>query len=186
MAKSYTGSIKLAATIKPTGNQPLDDRVVVNSYSDLLDATTFGTAVYKGMLVAIAGTNQVYSLVNDEHFLAGSGVVESDWERVGGDGYGVITTENYSSALTLATQENIGQIIYVENDEEDTDNTGITYNRGLYVVVGEDTLLKLAESSASGDIEEDVKNILIRLASVENKQKNDDDNIHIIGGDDIE
>ena len=60
MAKIFEGAIKLASTIQQTGAQPLDDRVVVAKVSDLYNS--FGTAIYNGMLVAVAETGDVYML----------------------------------------------------------------------------------------------------------------------------
>ena len=65
MAKIFNGMIPFASAIQPTGAQPLDDRVVVATMADLIDATTFGDAKYNGMLVAVVETQQVYMLVDD-------------------------------------------------------------------------------------------------------------------------
>ena len=184
MAKSFIGTIQFPAAIRPTGGQPLDDRVVVNSYEDLLAKDTFGTAVYDGMIVAIKGTNKVYALVNAKQYITEPN--DSFWERVGGDGFGTINAENFSAAKKLATADNKGQIIYVLNSEKDAENTGITYGSGLYYVVGDNTLLKLAQSSTSGDINDTVNDLVKRVAVLEEKQTNDDDVIHMITGDDVD
>lgn len=169
MGKIFNGQINLASTIHPTGSQPLDDRVVVASFDDLLNINTFGTAVYKGMLVVVSGTNNVYALVDETPFLNNGTVTADCWKPVS-EGYGVITAENYSNALTLATDSNKGQIIFVLSEETipDPENGDITYGSGLYVVVGNATLLKLAESSASGDIQEQVNNLTLRVTNIEN------------------
>lgn len=163
MGKLFNGSINLAATIRPTGNQPLDDRVVVESLNDLFSKSTFGTAVYKGMLVAVAGTNEVYALVNDKPFIEGGEITHDCWKPIS-EGYGVITADNYSASLNLATENNKGQIIYVLNEETASD---ITYGSGLYVVIGNGNLLKLAESAASGDIQQQVNNLETRVTNIE-------------------
>lgn len=69
MAKLYNGDKLFPLVIKPTGNQPLDDRAVVQSFNDLIDENTFmvdGSKVaYSGMLVAVVDDQQVYMLINE-------------------------------------------------------------------------------------------------------------------------
>lgn len=183
MGKLFKGAIKLASTIQPTGNQPLDDRCVVSSYSDLLAKSTFGTAVYLGMQVAIAGTSNVYILVNTDGFLGDRDVLDSDWGKVSGEGYGSVSADTYNTALSLATTDNIGQIIYAVNNYEDGDDK---YDAGAYIVTGNGTLQKLAQSSASGNIEADLASLTTRVSTLETKQETDDNTIHMLTGDDIE
>ena len=78
MAKIFEGAIKLASTIQQTGAHPLDDRVVVAKVSDLYDS--FGTAIYNGMLVAVAETGDVYMLKDKTKVGEAAG-----WKLIGGD-----------------------------------------------------------------------------------------------------
>ena len=78
MAKIFEGAIKLASTIQQTGAQPLDDRVVVAKVSDLYNS--FGTAIYNGMLVAVADTGDVYMLKDKTKVGSAEG-----WKLIGGD-----------------------------------------------------------------------------------------------------
>lgn len=66
MAKLFNGMIPFASAINPTGAQPLDDRFVVQSYSDLTNASTFGTAVYVGMFVSVIDDQKIYILTNKD------------------------------------------------------------------------------------------------------------------------
>ena len=68
MAKIYNGLIRFSSTIKPTGPQPLDDRTVVESISDLTNIDTFtidgASIAYRGMLVSVLEDDKVYLLKN--------------------------------------------------------------------------------------------------------------------------
>lgn len=86
MAKIFNGMIPFASAIQPTGAQPLDDRVVVATMADLIDATTFGDAKYNGMLVAVVETQQVYMLVDDVN-----STNSDSWVQVGTDFSGDIS-----------------------------------------------------------------------------------------------
>ena len=59
MAKKLNGSIPFALMFKPTGGQPLDDRVVVAKIADLHDKDTFGDTSYLGMMVVVEEDNQI-------------------------------------------------------------------------------------------------------------------------------
>ena len=86
MAKIFNGMIPFASAIRPTGAQPLDDRVVVATMADLTDASTFGDAKYNGMLVAVIETQQVYMLVDDVN-----STNSDSWVQVGTDFSGEIS-----------------------------------------------------------------------------------------------
>ena len=167
MAKLFNGSINFPSTMTPTGAQPLDDRTVVQSLTDLFAADTFGTALYNGMLVAVVDEQRVFMLVDKTKKTS-----EEGWVAVG-SGNGSIAVETYAEAVALATDDNIGQIIYVKTESEyDADGEGegaaVTYDIAPYIVIGEGALMKLSTSSASGDIESDVAALLNKVANLEN------------------
>lgn len=131
MSKLYTGKIGFSVGIVQTGAVPLDDRSVVASFNDLLNAETFGLSAYEGMLVAVVEDKQVYMLVDK----ANSTLAES-WVPVGASGKGTQTVGTYDEAVALATSDNLGQIIFV------------TEETFAYMVIGESLLMKLATSTA--------------------------------------
>ena len=67
MAKLFNGSINFPSTMKPTGAQPLDDRAVVDAFSALTDNSTFGSAKYDGMIVAVVEDQKAYMLVDSDN-----------------------------------------------------------------------------------------------------------------------
>ena len=171
MAKLFDGKKLFASAIKPTGGQPLDDRSVVSLFSDLTNASTFvvnGTsAAYKGMLVAVVETEQVYMLVNENNITS-----EDSWVAVG-SGNGSLAVETYGEAIALATNDNIGQVIYVKTkssydaDGEEGEGTAIEYDAAPYIVIGAGQLQKLAASTASGNIDGDVAELKTKVATLE-------------------
>lgn len=115
MAKIFNGMIPFASAIQPTGAQPLDDRVVVATMADLIDATTFGDAKYNGMLVAVVETQQVYMLVDDVN-----STNSDSWVQVGTDFSGDISdlsdrvddietdVENLTAKLNVSNVSGLG------------------------------------------------------------------------------
>lgn len=85
MAKTHNRSGNLGlpygTMIRPTGTTPLDDRLVVDSLSNLTDGTI--TAPYQGMVVNIAGTPDLWILTTQ-------GIQESriasNWVKVASGG----------------------------------------------------------------------------------------------------
>lgn len=158
MAKRYNGVIDFSLAFSPSGPQPLDDRLIVYNYSDLTK-DTFSGASYEGMQVYVLENKKYYVLVDREL---------DKWEEIGS---GNLLADNYTEALSLATIERIGQIIYVKNSEEITPEDGgdvVTYSSGPYIVIGNGDLQKLGTSSASGDLSSDVANLTTRVSNVEN------------------
>jgi hypothetical protein len=80
MAKIFNGKVLFASAMQPTGAQPLDDRVVVQSYSDLVDTTTFGDAKYLGMIVGVVDESKLYMLTNTDVTADGA------WKEIGAGG----------------------------------------------------------------------------------------------------
>lgn len=164
MAKIFNGKVLFASAMQPTGAQPLDDRVVVQSYSDLIDSTTFGDAKYLGMIVGVVDDSKVYMLTNTDV------AVEGAWKEIGAGG--AVSVETYAEAVALATDENIGQVIYVKTKSSyDADGEGegaaIEYDAAPYIVIGEGSLQKLAASTASGNIEGDVAELTTKVSELE-------------------
>jgi hypothetical protein len=79
-------------------------------------------------------------------------------------GNGSITVETYENALKEATSNNIGQVIYVKNDSLYEDEE---YDAGPYMSVGDNTLIKLASSTASGDVVNDISKLQTKVSGLE-------------------
>lgn len=113
MAKIYNGLIRFSSTIKPTGPQPLDDRTVVESISDLTNIETFtidgASIAYRGMLVSVLEDDKVYLLKNKDE------ITNSDsWLAIGSnndvnidDDYIIQLIESYLSDNDYATKDDI-------------------------------------------------------------------------------
>jgi len=154
MAKTFEGNIKLASAIAQTGAQPLDDRVVVASKSDLYNS--FGTAIYQGMHVVVTDENAAYILVDTSKVATAEG-----WKKVG-DGKGAIDASNYTAALALATNDNKGQIIYALAAEGTKGQAGY-HEAGPYIVMGAGSLQFLTTDSGTGETP------IERIAALESK-----------------
>lgn len=91
MAKKYTDGIVFASAFSPSGSQPLDNRTVVKSFSDLINETTFGDTKYDGMVVAVLDDQQTYMLIDSKN-----STQESSWKKLGADEspIGIGDTEN--------------------------------------------------------------------------------------------
>lgn len=108
MAKTHNKTGKFGLTfgvmLRPTGTTPLDDRLVVDSVSNLTDGTI--TAPYQGMVVNIAGTSDLWVLKTQ-------GIVESkitsNWERIGGN--------DSISNLTYSEDSDIDELLDGDSDE---------------------------------------------------------------------
>lgn len=164
MAKIFNGKVLFASAMQPTGAQPLDDRVVVQSYSDLVDVTTFGDAKYLGMIVGVVDDSKLYMLTNTDV------TAEGAWKEIGAGG--AVSVETYAEAVALASDENIGQVIYVKTKSSyDADGEGegvaVEYDAAPYIVIGTGSLQKLAASTASGDIEGDVAELTTKVSNIE-------------------
>lgn len=63
-----------------------------------------------------------------------------------------LVADNYAKATEMATDDNIGSIIYVKADSEQG-------TKGPYVVAGKGTIQKLGTTSSTGDLSTDVSNL---------------------------
>ena len=174
MAKLFNGKIAFASALQPTGAQPLDDRTVVQSLVELLAADTFvvngASAAYNGMIVSVLDEQKSYMLVNKDDISN-----EESWVAVG-SGNGSVAVETYAEAVALATNDNIGQVIYVKTKSSyDADGEGeseaIEYEAAPYIVIGEGQLQKLAASTASGNLDADVAQLKTKVADIDGTVK---------------
>ena len=132
--------------------EPIDSRMYVADINHIYSAENWKKVKpYPGLIVS-APDGEVRICVNADYTL------ESSWKKIGG---GAVSVATYAEAVTLATQDNIGQVIYVSTSSEydpDGDGEGApqTYGAAPYIVTGNGTLMKLAASSASDDVTEDI------------------------------
>lgn len=132
--------------------EPIDSRMYVADINHIYSAENWKKVKpYPGLIVS-APDGEVRICVNADYTL------ESSWKKIGG---GAVSVATYAEAVVLATQDNIGQVIYVSTESEyDADGDGgedpKRYAAAPYIVTGNGTLMKLAASTASGDVTEDI------------------------------
>ena len=181
-----------AMSFQRTGQFPIDRSGWFNSYADAVayakgdksDERGLGGTRYIGQIISVVENNEVkiYKIVIDP--AAGvdkKGVpVGGKLEEVGaGKGLGSVTAENYTEATGLATADNIGQIIYVKSPE----TVGETkYDVGAYIVSGVGTVMKLAQSSASGDVTGDIAHLQQSVSDIKRDVSTNKDAIAAVNG----
>lgn len=70
-----------------------------------------------------------------------------------------LVADDYTKAAAMATDDNIGSIIYVKNDSEQG-------TKGPYVVAGDGVIQKLGTTSSIGNISDDVSNLKATVATL--------------------
>ena len=173
----YSG-LGWGTTFEMNGRKPLVAKrsfpTLQDAYGYVNDLTATGTAC-PGLIIAVTNdiekNNGIYWIksvgtTNDEGQLVSGELVSA------GSGAGSEAVDFYKDALALATEENMGQIIYVKTttykkgddyttnrDEADVNDKGevTEYSAGPYVVTGASSVAKLGTTSASGDIAGDVE-----------------------------
>lgn len=165
---------------------PLDRSSMFASYADAVlyakgdgsDVRGFGATSYIGQVISVYenDTVKVYAIDYDRSLLDLSDSKMS-----------TVKVDNYLDAIAVAEEGTEGRIAYVMNktyeyvdengetqytkDEETASNADEnykSYDAGAYIVSGNGTLQKLAQSSASGDIEGDVTALQSRVTVIEN------------------
>lgn len=99
-----------------------------------------------------------------------------------GSGTGSVTAENYTAAKALATADNIGQLIFVLNEEVSTtekvpgsETEYVKYSAGPYVVTGTGSIAKIGTTSASGDLAGDVETLKGNVSTLQGAVKDLED-----------
>lgn len=143
--------------------EPIDSRMYVADINHIYSAENWKKVKpYPGLIVS-APDGEVRICVNADYTL------ESSWKKISG---GAVSVATYAEAVALATQDNIGQVIYVSTSSEyDPDGDGgddpKTYAAAPYIVTCNGTLMKLAASSASDDVTGAVAELQTRVSNVE-------------------
>lgn len=157
-------------SLQMAGKTPAIAKRIFDTYENakaFVDSTT-DTAL-PGILVSVIQdtdeNNGLYYVTK----AAGFGGVEAgagELVKVG-EGSGVINVETFAEAQAIATEDTIGQLVYLTVEDSET-TTDTTYTVGLYVVTGADTLAKLGTSSAGGeDLSGDVATLKGKVSSLE-------------------
>lgn len=135
--------------------EPIDSRMYVADINHIYSAENWKKVKpYPGLIVS-APDGEVRICVNADYTL------KSSWKKIGG---GAVSVATYAEAVALATQDNIGQVIYVSTESQYEDQQ---YGAAPYIVTGNGTLMKLTASSASGDVTEDIAGLQTRVTSLE-------------------
>lgn len=143
-------------------NIPLDEDAVMPTSAAVLTYVRTKSKCYPGQIFSVTGgtddSNGLYMAMS-----AGDG---GEIMKIGSEGNGSLALPDFGDAVGVATIENRGQIIYVENEtysyvsEGETIYTttvpsGVseysTYEAGPYIVTGNGLLSKLGTTSASGE-----------------------------------
>lgn len=123
MAKLYSSTMNLQAVFRSTAQAPLDNRQVVQTKADLINAGTFEGFAYKGMLVVTADTSAVYVL-NDV-----TKVTSADYS-----GWTELATSEGATAAASVVDLLDGNTAYVDLQIETADDGHKIYKLGLKMV----------------------------------------------------
>lgn len=160
---NFTGKVwDWTKPFQRTGQFPIDRSAIFASYEDAVkyakgdtnnpDSRGLCATSYVGQVISVYenGKVAVYKIEEDR--------------SLAGIGGGALTAENYTAAVALATADNIGQIIYVLNEE--TVEGGESYSEGPYIVAGAGVVSKLGTTTATGDLAGDVETLKSNVADI--------------------
>ena len=179
----FKSKLNWANVLQRTAPVPLDR---TDLFSSLADATAYargdgsdsrglGGTSFVGQVLTVYENGEVNVYVITEGESGVKGLKEV------GSSLSTAVVDDYSYALDYASQENAGRMVYVKAKTYSYEESGetiytttepepgvdfTTYDAGLYVVTG-NSLQKIAQSSASGDIESDVAALDARVAVTE-------------------
>lgn len=161
---NFTGKVwDWTKPFQRTGQFPIDRSAIFASYEDAVkyakgdaanpDSRALYATSYVGQIISVYenGKVAVYKIEEDR--------------SLAGIGGGALTADNYSAAVALATADNIGQVIYVLNEEPV--EGGEPYSAGPYIVAGEGVISKLGTTTATGDLAGDVETLKGDVADLE-------------------
>lgn len=168
-----------ALSFKRTGKFPLDLSSWFDSYADAV-AYAKGDGTDKRKLGGSRIIGQILSVVENNEVKIYKILADSTLEEVGaGKGLGSVTAENYTEAAGLATADNIGQIIYVKSAQTINETK---YDAGAYIVSGVGTVMKLAQSSTSGDVTGDIAHLQQSVSDIKRDVSTNKDAITAVNG----
>ena len=171
-----------------TGKFPIVAKRAWQTYADALEyAGDLADSCFAGVILAVINDDDAKK--NGVYLVESCPTLQNPDAEViltkVGDGAGAEAVVDYAAALLLATEDNMGQILYVKTttykkgegytnveSEADVDENGkivAEYTAGPYIVTGAGTVAKLGTTSATGDIAGDVENIKGRLGTAESE-----------------
>lgn len=129
--------------VNPT---PLDKSSVFMSLAEAEDYAANSPIAYPGQIVAVVLSDKVDVYKINNHTLEPLGAKNA-----------VIST--YEDLMAQATSDNIGNVVYVSapiDEVSEGDDAHPAYGAGAYIVTGEGGVMKLAQSTATGDYAADI------------------------------
>ena len=143
----------LAVYLNRQNPLPLDGTSIYNSLEAAQKYARENVKAYPGQIISVVTDVEVkvYKINNGKLEELGKG--------------SLVTDKNPNS---LATADNIGQIIYLTKEVKVTGESGeVTYSPGPYIVSGDGTVSKIGTTSASGDIAADVTALQGKVSTLE-------------------
>lgn len=139
----------LAVYLNRQNPLPLDGTSVYNSLEAAQKYASENVKAYPGQIISVVTESEVkvYKINNGKLEELGKGSLVTD-----------------QNPKTLATADNIGQIIYLTAQVIDGE---VTYSPGPYIVSGDGTVSKIGTTSASGDIAADVAALQGKVSTLE-------------------
>ena len=158
-------------TFDMSAKAPAISKRIWTSYADALEyINNVNDTAIAGLQLSVIGDSDPKK--NGIYFVEkiGTGSNDGILRKVGDDVKVSLQADNYSAALLLATSDNIGQIIYVNNEE--AVEGGEPYTAGPYIVTGAGTIAKLGTTTATGDIAGDVETLKGSVGDIETNVTN--------------
>lgn len=163
MAYRNLNTFGMAGGFNITSGEPIDSRMIVEDINHIYEAGNWtDVKPYNGLIVS-SRDGQVRVCINKDDYTN-----PESWVEISG-GMGTEVVNTYEEALPLATEDAIGQIIYVKTETQYPAGEGETYSAGPYIVTGEGTLAKIGTTTSSGDLSSDVADLKGRVGTLETK-----------------
>lgn len=157
--ESFKSKMDWGNTFVRTGAFPLDRSSMFSSYEDAVayakgdgsDSRGLGRTAYVGQVISVYenGKVSVYK-INEDRSLEG----------IGGGNSSLTSFTVVDGKVVEATEDKIGQIIYITEGSED-------YPAGPYIVTGDGTVAKIGTTTASGDLAGDVSTLQGQVGSLQ-------------------
>lgn len=144
-----------------TSGEPMDSRTIVEDINHIYEEGNWTKVKpYKGLIVS-SRDGQIRVCIDDKNYTN-----KEAWVEIG-SGMGTEVVNTYEEAIPLATEETIGQIVYIKTESQYPEGEGETYSAGPYIVTGAGALAKIGTTTASGDIAGDVETLKGKVGTLE-------------------
>lgn len=163
MAYRNLNTFGMAGGFNITSGEPIDSRMIVEDINHIYEAGNWtDVKPYNGLIVS-SRKGEVRVCINKDDYTN-----PESWVEISGDS-GSTVVEKYEDALPLATEDNIGKIIYVKTETQYPESEGETYSAGPYIVTGDGALAKIGTTTSSGDLSSDVADLKGKVGTLETK-----------------